>query len=427
MTRRQLLFVFAAVLIFRLLHSNVLWVEEAYPTAAAINILAGRQLYSDFWFDKPPLFAYLYTLWLGQTGAILRIAGAAYVTLCAWLMARVAGTWIAGALLAFFLTFDTASAVMVLGPDMLTLAPVLGAVLLRERPLVAGALLGVGFHFNVKALLFLVLIPSPWALFGFAAIAAPAFAVRGYIEQVWLWGAQYAGSTFLEHPWRDGGLKTLGWLGFHATLIVAAIRGTWDRRVILWLVAASLCVAAGERFFPRYYFHLLPPLCLLAAQGLPPLGRWQWAAVAMLVIPLIRYAPGYLRVERSGDLAMFRDATHAARVIDENKQPGDTIFVWGYRPEIDALTRLAGGTPFLESQPLTGVFADRHLTVSQPSADGIANRARLAQSKPTFVVDGLGRYNKALAITQYPDLKNWFAQYEIMAITNGCMIYRIRQ
>ena len=79
MTRRQLLLVFAAVLIFRLLHSRVLWVEEAYPTAAAINILAGRTLYTDFWFDKPPLFPYLYTLWGAETGMLLRIAGALYV------------------------------------------------------------------------------------------------------------------------------------------------------------------------------------------------------------------------------------------------------------------------------------------------------------------------------------------------------------
>ena len=40
-----------------LLHSGIVWVEEAYPTAAAIQILDGKALYRDVWFDKPPLSA----------------------------------------------------------------------------------------------------------------------------------------------------------------------------------------------------------------------------------------------------------------------------------------------------------------------------------------------------------------------------------
>lgn len=430
MTRRQLLLVFAAVLAFRLLHARVLWVEEAYPMAAAVNLFAGRHIYSGFWFDKPPLFAYLYTLWGAESGTLLRIAGAAYVTLCAWLMARLAGTWIAGALLAFFLTFDTISAVMVLGPDLLTLAPVLAAVVWRDRPILAGALLGLGFHCNVKAALFLILLPSPKAWLSFASIAAPVFALDGYFAQVWEWGSLYARSTFLDHPWRDGALKTFAWIGFHAALVFGAIRGKWNRLVILWLVAAMACVVAGERFFPRYYFHLLPPLCLLAAQGWSKWGRWRWAMVLLLAIPAVRYAPGYWRVERSRDLAMFRDAKSAAGVIEELKRPGDTIFVWGYRPEIDAIVRLPGGTPFLESQPLTGVFADRHLgTTAQSAPDEFAkaNRQRLTKTSPTFVVDGLGRYNPALAIAKYPDLAEWLARYEVAGITNGSIVYRIRR
>ena len=45
---------------------------------------------------------------------------------------------------------------------------------------------------------------------------------------------------------------------------------------------------------------------------------------------------------------------------------GDTLFVWGYRPEIYVYTGLPAATRFLDSQPLTGVPADRHLTQSEP-------------------------------------------------------------
>ncbi len=430
MPRRLTLGILLFALVSRLQHIRVLWVEEAYPTVAAINILAGKIPYRDFWFDKPPLFPYLYTLWLADPGLGLRFAGAAYIMLCAWLMARLAGTWVAGVLLAFFLIFDVPSATIVLGPDLLTIAPVLGALLLRQRPLAAGMILGLGFHCNVKAALFLVLIPSWYSAAGFLAVAAPVFVWPGYWEQVWQWGAIYARDTFLESPWREGLLKTAGWLGFHAALVIAAIRARWDRTLILWIAVAGLCVIAGLRFFPRYYFHLLPPLCLAAAQGLPRFGKWRWAVVAFLVIPAVRYGPSYRDVEHSRDLAMFRDARQAATIVRSIAATGDTTFTWGYRPEIDALTRLPAGTRFLESQPLTCVFADRHLKSAKPSGpleDCARRRAELTQSRPTFVIDGIGRYNPELAIKNYPDLADWLAQYETVAIMNGTIIYRARK
>lgn len=418
---------FLLVLVSRLCHWDVLWVEEAYPSAAAINILAGRIPYVDFWFDKPPLFPYLYVLWQGEIGLPLRMAGALYVTLCAWLMARLARNAIAGLLLAFFLTFDVAGATLVLGPDMLTIAPVLGALLLRDRPIAAGAILALGFHVNTKAILFLPLLWSWRAMLSFAILSAPVFLWRGYFEQVWLWGSQYAANTFWGNPLSEGARKTLGWLGFHSALVIAAIRGKWNWRVIGWIAAGAVCVVAGLRFFPRYYFHLLPPFCLLASQGLAQMGRWKWAPLALLLIPLVRYAPPYWNIANGkpiADLVMYRDSRLAANVVNEMKQSGDTIFVWGYRPEIDTLTRLSGGTPFLESQPLTGVFADRHLKSSVPTAERKLDREQLAKTHPTFIVDGLGRYNSDLAITQYPELQQWLSAYREVARTRGTIIYR---
>ena len=48
---------FSDLLAARLCHTGIVWVEEAYPTAAAIQILDGKLLYRDIWFDKPPLAA----------------------------------------------------------------------------------------------------------------------------------------------------------------------------------------------------------------------------------------------------------------------------------------------------------------------------------------------------------------------------------
>jgi len=87
---------------------------------------------------------------------------------------------------------------------------------------------------------------------------------------------------------------------------------------------------------------------------------------------------------------------------------------------------LPAATMFLDSQPLTGVPADRHLTQSEPVETEAprARRATLARSQPTFVVDGLSAYNPRLAIANYPELRGWFANYHEVARTTQTVIYR---
>src|SRR5262249_13552939 len=46
---------FLAVLASRLCHVNLLWADEDYHLAAAIQTLHGKLPYRDFWYDKPPL------------------------------------------------------------------------------------------------------------------------------------------------------------------------------------------------------------------------------------------------------------------------------------------------------------------------------------------------------------------------------------
>jgi hypothetical protein len=126
------------------------------------------------------------------------------------------------------------------------------------------------------------------------------------------------------------------------------------------------------------------------------------------------------------DTAMDRDSRAAAAVLHAAAKPGDTLFVWGYRPEIYVYSHLPAATRFLDSQPLTGVPADRHLTQSTPveTAESRARRAELASSRPTFVVDGLGEYNPRLALTGFGDLRPWLAGYREVGRTTGSVIYR---
>jgi hypothetical protein len=459
-TRLFFLLLFALLVAARMCHVEILWEGDTLPLAAARQMLGGKTIYRGIWFDKPPLLPSVYLLWGARAGWLLRLAGALYALLACFVAFRFArdlwsrreGIW-AAALLGFFLTFDFASAVVPLASDLLMLAPHLAAVWMawKRRPLWSGALAGVAFLISPKGLL-VAAVCALWnparALLmaaGFAAVAGAAAAwlccagaLAAYWDQVWMWGRLYAGSTFLADPLRNGIVRTLDWLGFHAALVAAGLALLARREVsrqwrwIGWIVLSFAGVAAGLRFFPRYYFQLLPVMVLMAARGFSLLGRKRaLAAALLLLIPLVRFGPPYLTALRGAewrDTAMDRDSRAAAALIRQLVHPGDTLFVWGYRPELYVYTQLPAATMFLDSQPLTGVPADRHLTQSEPveTEAARARRITLARSQPTFVVDGLSAYNPRLAITTYPELRPWLAHYRQVARTPQTVIYRRR-
>jgi hypothetical protein len=452
---------FLILLAARLCHVDILWAEEDLPMAAATQMKLGKTLYRDVWFDKPPLLASMYLAWGVRDGWALRVAGALYALLAcalAYFFARDLwtareGFWAAG-LLGFFLIFDFPSAVIPMAADLTMLVPHLAAVWLafRGRALWSGIAAGVAFLINAKALFVLAAcalwcFPAlPMLIVGFclpigiaAAILAFTGALAPYIDQVWRWGFLYAGSTFLEHPLRDGVIRSADWLGFHAALVVAAI---WARRSVRWqlLAWAAISFAAalvGWRFFPRYFFQVLPVLVIVASRGMVVAKRWRVILLALLLIPAVRFGPRYFLLARDlatgqphqwSDVALNQDSQAAGRIVHSMARSGDTLFVWGFRPDLWVYTGLPAATQFLDCQALTGVPADRHLTQSGPVPGEFTreNREELARARPTFVIDGLSLYNHALAMERYTELRPWLGQYQEVGRTRGIVIYRIR-
>jgi hypothetical protein len=451
---------FALLLAAHLFHSGVLWGEEDLPLAAALRMLHGGVLYRDVWFDKPPLVPAVYLLWGARIGPVLRVAGALYAFICCLLAYALAeGLWsrregyAAAALLGFFLTFDTHSAVLPLAADLLLLAPHLAAVLLasRRRFFWAGMAAGIGFLFNAKGVIVLaacVVFGWPGVVPILAGFLIPNVAAAGwlaatgslgpYIEQVWRWPALYAGSPVVADPVWNGVVRTLDWLGFHAVLMigvgaywVAAAKPPSTRSTALRFVAwAGICfvgVALGWRFFPRYYFLLLPALTIPAARGLVLIRGRAVVAIALVVmaIPLVRFGPRYTTLATSNDLAMDRDSREASRIALRNSPPDGSLYVWGYRPEMYVYTGLRPATRYLECQAMTGVPADRHLTSSEIVLTSGTHEAReeLARSRPDVLIDGLSLYNPALRMDRYPELRAWLAGYREVARTEGSIIY----
>jgi len=457
-TRTFFAALFLILLGSRLCHIHILWAEEDLPMAAAKQMEFSKTLYRDVWFDKPPLLAAQYLAWGVRAGWVLRVAGALYALVACWLIYAFTrdlwsgreGLWAAG-LLGFFLIFDFPSAVIPLAADLTMLVPHLAAIWLafRGRAFPSGLLAGIAFLVNTKALFVLAacavwcfpaIVPLAAGFLAANAVAAAWLAWSGalvpYLDEVWRWGFLYAGSTFLEHPVRDGIVRTMNWLGFHSALVVAAF---WTRdarplrwRMIAWAAISFAAAVVGWRFFPRYFFQVLPVLVIAASRGIVLMKRCRVCVLALLLIPLMRFGPRYIQLasghsQEWRDIAMDQDSQRAARLVRGIARPGDTLFVWGFRPDLFVYTNLPAATRFIDSQPLTGVPADRHLTQSAPvGADFTrANREELARSRPSIVIDGLSLYNAALAMDRYPELRPWLAQYREVARTQTIVIYRL--
>lgn len=472
---------FAVLLISRLCHIDILWSDEDYHQAAALQVLHGKALYRDLWYDKPPLNAYAYLLFGAAGGAVLRVASALFalaVCLSAFHFARrlwsLREGYFAAFLAAFSLIFYFPSATITLEPDTWMLLPHLWAVYFawQRRPLAAGLCAGLAMLFNVKAIFVLAACAAVgfgagefaallWLALGFliptaigAAWLAWTGAWGGYLEQVWRWGFSYAGSSgALSGALTSGLVRSGNWAAFHAVLVLGALWFWWkepqDRlKWLAWTLTAVAASAIGWRFLPRYLDQLLPPLIIAASRGVAlafaqkqRLMRVVLAVVLLvtLLVPIIRFGPRYAILASEelrgvphawSDTAMDRDSRAAGRLIEERARPGDTLFVWGYRPNLFVYTKLASASRFWDSQPLTGVAADRHLTDDRPTLGGdtaawaAANRAELVRSTPDVIADGLSLYNPRLDIHRYADLAQWLAAYCEVGRTAGTIVYR---
>ena len=209
----------------RMCHTRILWEGDTLPLAAAAQMLHGKALYGGIWFDKPPLVAAFHLLCGAVDGWPLRLLGALYAVLACWLIFELArrlwsareGFWAAG-LLAFYLTFGVASAVIPVASDLMLLAPHLAAVWMAmdRRPFASGLLVGVAFAVSPKAV-FVAAVCALWYPAGIPMMAA-GFAVASgvsaawlwgtgslaaYINEVWVWGRLYAASSPFDAPWRN--------------------------------------------------------------------------------------------------------------------------------------------------------------------------------------------------------------------------------
>lgn len=182
-----------------------------------------------------------------------------------------------------------------------------------------------------------------------------------------------------------------------------------------WAGVLIASVWAQGKFYSYHWLPALPPLCLLAAQGLRAIGsvlrealspkaaRALSAAGLLMVLALsaqaywqalnwpLRYLAGRLscteftkRYDRYGDFSLLADKQVAA-FVRERTAPDDTVFIWGFEPLIYFLSDRRPATRFIYTVPLVTAWSPpkwrqelmRDLERNPPRAIIVAHRDTL--------------------------------------------------
>ncbi|MBK9124598.1 MAG: glycosyltransferase family 39 protein [Chloroflexi bacterium] len=204
----------------------------------------------------------------------------------------------------------------------------------------------------------------------------------------------------------------------------------------LWLVSGIVFVVIQAKGFDTHWLPILPPLTILAALALD-----RWLSAAQRIDRRLAYAiggaggalfagilakdtwvrawpyisgeqgvRGYWRQFQAGDLNAW-DSLQMARWLEERTTPSDTVYIFGFRPEVAFLAQLRPATRFQAQFPLVG---DRY-----PQAWKQENVDTLWAALPPYVivlradympwVTGSDDDSNVILATQYPALSDWLA------------------
>jgi 4-amino-4-deoxy-L-arabinose transferase-like glycosyltransferase len=195
-------------------------------------------------------------------------------------------------------------------------------------------------------------------------------------------------------------------------------------RVIVWLLVALAMMLMQLRGYDYHWLPSLPPLALLGALALERLLHRRAAVIvaglALLLIPAANTLPRTLPYIRGQEEEMVfyarfvagefaaDESLRAADLLRERVLPGDSLYIWGFRPEIYYLSRLQPATRFIFQFPLV---ADWY-----PAAWREENVETLWAALPPYVLVAQVDYmpwvtgsddDSATLLQSYADLNDW--------------------
>lgn len=168
-------------------------------------------------------------------------------------------------------------------------------------------------------------------------------------------------------------------------LVTPGLRRRGWRVVWLWLIAALGFVLIQAKGFDTHWIPMLPPLTLLAGGATDAVLRWMSGrflgnrrmittalyglvtAALLLILLKDTWIGAYPLLTGAQDLETYYndqryrfqgndfkpwESLRLMRYLERRTQPGDTLFVFGFRPEIYYLTELRPATRFQAQFPL---------------------------------------------------------------------------
>jgi len=313
--------------------------------------------------------------------------------------------------------------------------------LFRRETLVRAALLACGFFGTV--LLFIGYFAAQGALWDFyyyywkynvdhyTAVVPVAERLRGL--NPFAWRRHY----LTANPTLFIGSVVSAWV---------ALRSLWQQRqtpesapwgrflLVLWLVFAYFGASYSGRNFGHYFIQIIPPLCLLTAWLVVDLwhaeslrAKFQRHGLEFRCLLLLVVAIGLIyslhRFRR--DMA-FLTITEPARprvvqdsllgYIRSHSDAEDTLFVWGYNPEIYLLAPRRAASRYSNTNYLTGMLPWENHREGIDTAEHIVPGSwdilikELEQSRPSLIVDtvpGNHRFYRKYPIEAFPRLEGY--------------------
>ena len=143
---------------------------------------------------------------------------------------------------------------------------------------------------------------------------------------------------------------------------IAMARSNIARAMVLWVAAALVLLVLGRRFYPHYLILLVAPLSILLGLALQEL--WQERARVSRAVGLglcVAVAAGLVWQSPPASPTDSSLAANAelAGYVRVNSAPGDTIYVWGYDPDLYLLSDRYPAGPYFVLVPLIMPGYDR--------------------------------------------------------------------
>ena len=209
--------------------------------------------------------------------------------------------------------------------------------------------------------------------------------------------------------------------------------------ILSWLVSAFVGVSMGRRFYANYFIQMFPAMSLLAAVGVTHL--WQmprkrlnkiflYTSGVLFLLPFLWFQArvmvhwyffvdpqAHSQIQLWGMCVENREVVEASNYIRSRTQSGDSIFVWGPKPELYFLS----GRDMATRYPVYDVANN-----SEPPFDASADLETvevLRKVRPRYIIDVM----RNIQLEDFAPWRNLVVEaYDFQTQMHEMRFYRLR-